>query len=64
MAEAKRGWSRKPFFVVARRAPAKSLDLSKLLREYAECENPFCQEVEVILFNTPVGARSIREYLP
>lgn len=60
--EVQRSWLGKAFFVVARPAPSKSLDLQKLLKAYADCRNPFCQEVEVILFNTPVPARLITEY--
>lgn len=63
-AEADRGWGgRKPFFVIHRKAPAKSIDFSKLLKEYATCKIPRCDEAEVVLFNTPVGDRSITEFV-
>jgi hypothetical protein len=50
------------FFVIERKAPANSLDLSKLLKQYATCSLERCDEAEVIVFNTPVPDKHITEY--
>ena len=61
--EADKGWfGRKPFYVIGRKPPAKSLDLAKLLKDYATGKIYEHEEAEVILFNTPVGNKSITEY--
>lgn len=58
-ANARRG---KPFFVIKRRAPAISLDLSKLLRAYHTGKIKRSDEAEVILLNKPVRDKNITEY--
>jgi hypothetical protein len=63
IAAAESGWGgRKPFFVVERVAPARSLDFSKVLKAYAAGKIPRSDEAEVVLFNTPVAERQITEY--
>lgn len=63
IAEAEKGsGGRKPFFVIDRKAPAKSLDFSKLLKAYATGRIPRSDEAEVVLLSTPVRNSSITEY--
>jgi hypothetical protein len=50
-------------YVIERQAPADSLDLQKLLQAYATCRIDFCDESEVILYNTPVPQSQITEFV-
>ena len=63
VAQSESGWfSKKDYFVIRRTAHSDSIDINKLLREYATCKIDRCDEQEVICFNTPVGDRNITEY--
>lgn len=54
------------FYLIERKAPAKSLDFAKLLRAYATGKISFSTESEVVLFNTKVtgGNGTITQYGP
>jgi len=53
-------------FLIDRKAPKNSLDLSKLLREYASCtgeSKSYCFEKEVIIFNTNPPRNGVTEFI-
>lgn len=50
------------FYVIERKAPADSLDFGKLLKQYATCDISYCDEAEIVLFNTRVPEKQITEY--